>query len=214
MIEKTGPTLYKCESIYKIGAGGGGGGGGGGIIDPSLYEQHFGIKRESSTFYFNTNSFTNQINFNDKIIIDYYFAPTSGHGQTWIIVLNTNLLDINVGRSSATKSWFRFNGTTEMVTSPVPGYFTLKLSGGNASINGVNNNDSVSYTNANITDFFYSNNGDSVGSIIFSFIIKDENDNIKCQYTPVKRIADGKIGLYDPFTDNFVDVVGTGSFVG
>jgi hypothetical protein len=213
MIEKIDPTIHKGYSIYKTGAGGGGGGGGA-IIDPSLYEQHFGIKRESDTFYFITNDFSNQINFNDKIIIDYYFAPTSRHGQTFLIVLNTNLVDINIGRSSATSSWFRFNGTDVTVTSPVPGYFTLKLSGGNGSINGKNNNKTVSYTNANITEFFYSSNGDSVGSIIFSFIIKDVNDNIKCQYTPVKRIADGKIGLYDPITDNFVRAYGTASFVG
>ena len=194
------PTIYNTPTIYNVA-----GGGGGAVIDPNFYEVHQGIKRINTGSIVNVNNFGCRLEMSHTIEMNFYFSATSSFTQTWLIVIDTNKLDLNIGRSSATQLNMRFQGLDKSVISDVPGYFRMSLKGNKATINGVSKTSTVSYTNGVITRFFESSQNESVGSIVFSFKVYNDAGNMIYDYTPVKRLYDGKIGLYDPITDNFVE---------
>lgn len=194
------PTIYNGPSIYNAG------GGGSAVIDPTLYEVHQGIKRLNTNSIVNVNDFSCRLEMSHTIEMNFYYSATSSFTQTFLIVININKLDLNIGRTSATALNMRLQGSDKTVNADVPGYFNMKIKGNTAIINGVSfTKSSISYSNGAITQFFESSQNESIGSIVFDFRIYNDGGDLIHDYTPVKRLADSKIGLYDPITDNFVE---------
>ena len=146
MIEKTGPTIYKGDSIYKTGAGGGGGGGGGNLPEGFKKCQYIEVINVGNIIF--DNSF-NDLSVDDYIEISAFVNPGSTAWSNSI-----TFIGYNFGGPSRTLS-FKQNGSQSVVNgflnqvslNAAPSIILIKKQGSFLSLNSASiNNDTYSGT--------------------------------------------------------------------
>lgn len=206
MIEKTGPTLYKGESIYKIGAG-----GGGGEIIPEGYSKVYYLEFKSAN---NDNSFgfsINNLNSNDKYYLTLFINSTSA-GTSQFRILEVRK-DNNFVSATA-----NINGTINYGLNVVRTLFygiDINMSIGNLQldfiesgkvrVNGIDQTltdgpFSNGYLNYFLDHNLYQSPERLDGTKFFKFRITDFTDKLKYNFIPVVNNNTGVAYILETMT--------------
>lgn len=200
MIEKTGPTIYKGESIYNTGAGGGGGGGIGDIVN--YFTLIDGVIPSSSNYNiidlgqdYNAQDTTIEFSFYETINLNDTngnFANICGiDGAYWVELLGHG------GGSHNLR--FRINGSTYLPTMwPLnKGLYKFVLNGSNCNLNGVNYNVNAPTNPVHYVRIGCNNTGGNYSVPAIKEILTTVSGVIKSHLIAVKRLTDNKPALFD-----------------
>lgn len=207
MIENK-PGIYNDPSIYDQG---GGGGGGEPIPDPSLYQKAQGLKRTSSNLGLPVASGNFLVNNSDKIFLSMYL--------TW-----SSNLQVEIYETVSFNRWLRLqpNSSTSLRVNNdgkdinTPDYFTIESHKNNEFIFNDYSFTAGSYSSGDskLDKFWQDSYNCSSGSICFEFSVSDKDGNPKFKFLPYKRLADGKIGLLEIYSNTFIEAPNDWELIG
>lgn len=202
MIEKTGPTIYKGESIYKTGAGGGGGG-----IDINEYFEACPVYWNDSNnqaFYFPTGTISNK---NLRIKGKFYSPNGPMHGRLFSLDSNSSYQNKTVCIQYQNSSQFLlYNGANVIYPTPpnLNGVYEIDVFQNKFKINGVDylggysQDDNLKYIYVlpgRIGNYAYSETNKS--ALIELKLINTDTDNIICHFIGAKRKSDNRPYVID-----------------
>ena len=203
MIEKTGPTIYKGESIYNTGAG-----GGGGSPIPEGYELCQYVKCIEQGSIYNHSGGTPLItNVAKDDIISFYYEvgkdATSWTPEVTIIsyyFASTNSVRGVTIRTNTSTNQTAVNGFDNIKTfSGIVKEFSIVRKGPDKMfINGAQYNDNYNYAPSRCEEIFTVNNNSIVGGKLYFFKIYGADNTLKYHFLPMKK---------NGTTDVFYDVI-------
>lgn len=214
MIEKTGPTIYKGESIYNIGAGG----GGGKFIIPDGFKLFETIYNSSE--YHVENAFIFTVGkYNDEVSIYLNATPNITNNGNRIVIFNANVSGEHF--QFMIENYYNTIYVTTANGSPGSSTFDVNyIQNSNKFCLGIDKDHfvdfytktvkrTISYQRKYLTSFsmFNENTYPSFYIQVHKVFLVDNSGNYINLYIPAKD-ENNNVGLLDIMTGNFIQANG------
>lgn len=189
------PTIYTVPNIYAKA----GGGGGEPVPDPLLYKVYLGLQIKNGNSL-ELTGLNFPIKHTDKIKFDINYTGNS----TYIEFFTTNGRMFGAQKIDASTLRVYGWGGNENMGLSIPGWYKCENQQNDFIINGIQKNIGNCLTGSYNLKYLFTNAGDDDDSVIFDFVVKDENDEVKFKFLPALRISDSKKGMIEIYTNTFV----------
>ena len=187
------PTIYNTPTIYNAG----GGGGGEPAADPELYKVYIGLQRKSYGGLFLTGTHF-KIKDDDKIVFDIYFT-----GASYCNIFHTNGRLCALQKSGTSLRVYGF-ASSEYFTIDIPGWYNIQCQENHFNVNGQIKNIGSFTPGEYDLDAFFADGAINDNSVLFDFVVIDNDGNTKYKFVPALRFADNKKGMYELYTETFL----------
>ena len=194
MIEKIGPTIYKGNTIYKIGSG-----GGGGEIIPEGYKKCQYVESIAAGRLMSSYSFNDLLD-DDYIEASLYATNSSSWGNALIPIgyqFGSPIRNLSF-KQNTSNTQSVVNGFSNQVSiNSTPNFIVIQKKYSFLSLNGTSiNNDNYNGTVTGIANFFYVDGSAFVHSKLFYVkILSNDQKTVKHNFIPCKNASNQDIIL-------------------